>query len=118
MSEARALVIGEALVDVVVHADGERDEHPGGSPANVAVGLARLGRPADLLTWLAPDAYGARVKSHLEASGVHVLAVARLVTDWHGQKPLDLPGGIRAARAGGHIVFSTTGSTEVLPHDH
>lgn len=48
---------------------------------------------------------------------VHVLAVARLVTDWHGQKPLDLPGGIRAARAGGHIVFSMTGSTEVLPHD-
>ena len=49
---------------------------------------------------------------------VHVLAVARLVTDWHGQKPLDLPGGIRAAHAGGRIVFSTTGSTEVLPHDH
>ena len=94
MSEARALVIGEALVDVVVHADGERDEHPGGSPANVAVGLARLGRPADLLTWLAPDAYGARVKSHLEASGVHVLAgnrsalatpVALARLDEHGQ---------------------------------
>jgi tRNA(Ile)-lysidine synthase len=49
---------------------------------------------------------------------VHVQAVARLVTDWHGQKPLDLPGGIRASRAGGHLVFSTTGSTEVLPHDH
>ncbi|GAB3807141.1 tRNA lysidine(34) synthetase TilS [Humibacter antri] len=49
---------------------------------------------------------------------VHVLGVARLVTDWHGQKPLDLPGGIRAARGGGHIVFSTTGSTELLPHDH
>jgi tRNA(Ile)-lysidine synthase len=49
---------------------------------------------------------------------VHVLAVARLVTDWHGQKPLDLPGGIRASRAGGHLVFSTTGSTAVLPHDH
>jgi tRNA(Ile)-lysidine synthase len=49
---------------------------------------------------------------------VHVLAVARLITDWHGQKPLDLPGGIRVSRAGGHIVFSTTGSTQVLPHDH
>jgi tRNA(Ile)-lysidine synthase len=49
---------------------------------------------------------------------VHVVAVARLVTDWHGQKPLDLPGGIRVARAGGRIVFSTTGSTTVLPHDH
>ncbi|MHA7985274.1 tRNA lysidine(34) synthetase TilS [Rathayibacter sp. CAU 1779] len=49
---------------------------------------------------------------------VHVLAVARLVTDWHGQKALDLPGGISASRSGGHLVFSTTGSTTVLPHDH
>ncbi|WP_022901115.1 tRNA lysidine(34) synthetase TilS [Humibacter albus] len=49
---------------------------------------------------------------------VHVLAVARLVTDWHGQKALDLPGGVRASRAGGHIVFSTTGATRLLPHDH
>ena len=49
---------------------------------------------------------------------VHVLAVARLVTDWHGQGSLDLPGGISATRAGRHIVFSTTGSTTVLPHDH
>lgn len=73
MSDPRALVIGEALVDVVVHADGRREEHPGGSPANVALGLSRLGRPVDLLTWLAPDAYGARVRSHLEASGVHVV---------------------------------------------
>ncbi|HEY0119931.1 MAG TPA: carbohydrate kinase [Cellulomonas sp.] len=94
MNDPRALVIGEALVDVVVHADGRREEHPGGSPANVALGLARLGRPADLLTWLAHDAYGARVKSHLEASGVRLLsgnrsalstpvAMARL--DEHGQ---------------------------------
>ncbi len=73
MSDPRALVIGEALVDVVEHADGRREEHPGGSPANVALGLARLGRAVDLLTWLAPDAYGRRVASHLEASGVHVI---------------------------------------------
>lgn len=73
MSDPRALVIGEALVDVVEHADGRREEHPGGSPANVALGLARLGRAVDLLTWLAPDAYGERVASHLEASGVHVI---------------------------------------------
>lgn len=73
MSEPRALVIGEALVDVVVHADGRREEHPGGSPANVALGLGRLGRPVDLLTWLSHDAYGSRVKSHLEASGVRLL---------------------------------------------
>ena len=35
------LVLGEALVDVV-HANGEINEHVGGSPANVAFGLGRL----------------------------------------------------------------------------
>jgi tRNA(Ile)-lysidine synthase len=46
------------------------------------------------------------------------LQVARLVTDWHGQAAIDLPGGAKATRAGRHVVFSATGSTEVLPHDH
>ncbi|WP_235825138.1 tRNA lysidine(34) synthetase TilS [Agromyces badenianii] len=46
------------------------------------------------------------------------LEVARLVTDWHGQGPIDLPGGVLATRAGTHVVLSTSGSTEVLPHDH
>ena len=41
------LVVGEALVDVV---DGE--PHPGGSPANVAVGLGRLGLDVTLVTAL------------------------------------------------------------------
>ncbi len=70
----RALVVGEALVDVVARPDGTREEIAGGSPANVAVGLARLGRRADLLTWLAPDAAGDLVRRHLEGAGVHVLA--------------------------------------------
>ncbi|MGI9821934.1 tRNA lysidine(34) synthetase TilS [Agromyces sp. Marseille-Q5079] len=51
-------------------------------------------------------------------SRVQTLEVARLVTDWHGQGPLELPDGVRATRSGRHVVFSTTGSTEVLPHDH
>ncbi|MBU4215819.1 MAG: carbohydrate kinase [Actinobacteria bacterium] len=72
--EGRALVIGEALVDAVVRADGSTDRHPGGSPANVALGLARLGRHADLLTWLGEDSDGALVRHHLEDSGVHVLS--------------------------------------------
>lgn len=70
----RALVVGEALVDVVQHPDGSRQEHPGGSPANVALGLARLGRPVDLLTWLGDDPYGDLVRAHLGASGVQVVA--------------------------------------------
>lgn len=69
----RALVVGEALIDVVARADGSRAEHPGGSPANVALGLGRLGRHVDLLTWLGYDAEGDLVRHHLEGSGVHVL---------------------------------------------
>lgn len=71
---ARALVVGEALVDVVRRDGAEPAEHPGGSPANVAIGLGRLGRRVDLLTWLADDAYGDLVRTHLAASDVHVLA--------------------------------------------
>jgi tRNA(Ile)-lysidine synthase len=33
------------------------------------------------------------------------LQIARLVTDWHGQGPLDLPG-VRVVRAGGRIEFT------------
>jgi fructokinase len=70
----RALVVGEALVDVVLRRGAQPAEHPGGSPANVAIGLGRLGRRVDLLTWLADDAYGDLVREHLAASDVHVLA--------------------------------------------
>lgn len=35
----------------------------------------------------------------------HTLAAARLVTHWHGQKALDLPG-VRVERLGGMLVFS------------
>jgi fructokinase len=69
----RALVVGESLVDVVHRLDGTIDEHPGGSPANVALGLGRLGRKVDLLTWLGRDAYGAMVSEHLAESGVHLV---------------------------------------------
>jgi tRNA(Ile)-lysidine synthase len=41
---------------------------------------------------------------HLSLSRQHTLEVARLVTDWHGQKPLDLPG-LVVSREAGLIVF-------------
>lgn len=71
--ERRALVIGEALVDVVRRADGSLTEHPGGSPMNVAIGLARLGRGVDLLSWFGADERGAGIAAHLAASGVAVV---------------------------------------------
>lgn len=64
------LVVGEALVDIVQQLDGATAEHPGGSPANVALGLARLGRSADLLTRIGEDARGEVIQQHLAASGV------------------------------------------------
>lgn len=67
------LVVGEALVDVVRRADGSVEEHPGGSPANVALGLARLGRTTHLLTHVGDDERGDAVRSRLEQAGVHVL---------------------------------------------
>lgn len=72
-AERRALIIGEALIDVVHRADGEVSEHPGGSPANVAIGLGRLGRGVDLLTWFGKDAHGRMITDHLEASAVTVV---------------------------------------------
>lgn len=69
-----ALVIGEALVDVVVRQDGSSDAHPGGSPANVAIGLGRLGRDVELLAYLASDANGELVREHLAGSQVALAA--------------------------------------------
>ncbi len=65
-----ALVLGEALMDVVVRPDGTTTEHPGGSPANVAIGLARLGRTAELLAWIGLDEYGRLIRENLESAGV------------------------------------------------
>jgi fructokinase len=69
------VVIGEALVDLV----GQRGSrtlvaHPGGSPANVALGLARLGDQVTLMTHLGRDSFGEMVATHLKASGVRVEA--------------------------------------------
>jgi len=70
---AGVLVVGEALVDVVDRPDGTTVEHPGGSAANVAVALARLGRPVQFLTAYADDERGAALARHLNQSAVGVI---------------------------------------------
>lgn len=73
MTLQRIFVVGEALVDVVPPVAGRPPGAlPGGSPANVAVGLARLGVPATLATSLGADEYGRLVGAHLAAAGVSV----------------------------------------------
>jgi fructokinase len=67
------VVVGEALVDLVGQRGGRTFvAHPGGSPANVALGLARLGVPVTLMTRLGHDGLGEMVTEHLRASGVRV----------------------------------------------
>lgn len=66
-------VVGEALVDLVGAADGRTfTAHPGGSPANVALGLARLGVPVSLHTALGRDHFGRLVTVHLRRDGVRL----------------------------------------------
>ena len=70
-----ALVIGEALIDEVVEGDRVA-RHPGGSPANVALGLARLDVPTRLHTALGADEDGELIRRHLVASGVSITAAS------------------------------------------
>jgi len=68
----RVLVIGEALVDVVRDGAAE-SRHAGGSPMNVAYGLAQLGVEASLLTRIGRDSDGALIERHLDDAGVRLL---------------------------------------------
>jgi fructokinase len=70
------VVIGEALTDVVSTPAGTSN-HPGGSPANVAYGLARLGVSTGLLTALGDDRRGAEIEKHLAGAGVALLPGSR-----------------------------------------
>ncbi|GAA1656882.1 tRNA lysidine(34) synthetase TilS [Microbacterium flavum] len=92
-AEAFADMIDETIEDIVEHAE-----------AGIAVSVAALAAN--------PPALRHRIIRHVVASefGVSLtraqtLEVARLVTDWRGQGPIDLPG-CRAQRAGTRLVIS------------
>ncbi len=74
------LVAGEALIDLVERPCGDRTAFipaPGGSPMNVAIGLARLGVPSGFLGRLSCDPFGELLRTHLEANGVAMDYVLR-----------------------------------------
>ena len=66
------LVIGESLIDLVHSPDGSTQEHVGGSPANVAVGLARLSHDVVFATMIGHDERGTRIASLLGEEGVRL----------------------------------------------
>lgn len=76
------VVIGEAVLDIVRDYAGIESAYPGGSPTNVAVGLARLGQNTCLVSEWAHDDAGARIARHVGDEGV---AVGR--TSWSASTP-------------------------------
>jgi fructokinase len=126
------LVVGEALVDVIRHGEGSA-EHPGGSPANVALGLARLGAPTSFLTAIGRDQRGAAIGSRLAGAGVRLLpeswALARTATamaeiqadgsaaysfdiDWRLPEEIELPAA-RHIHLGSLSAFLEPGADQV-----
>lgn len=89
MSDARGTstvtVLGEALIDLI--ADPAPVEGPvrysaqvGGSPYNVAIGLARLEQPTQLMARLSTDAFGRQLRERLAGNGV-LLDAAVIATE-------------------------------------
>jgi fructokinase len=76
------IVCGEALMDVFASADTASgmslDARVGGSPFNVAVGLARLAQPVSFLTALSRDFLGERLMRALREEGVDTRALTRI----------------------------------------
>lgn len=67
------LVIGESVVDEIRRTFGPTlSRLPGGSPMNVAIGLARLGRKVSLLTSLGQDPDGDLLASHIRSNRVEL----------------------------------------------
>ncbi|WP_406276514.1 PfkB family carbohydrate kinase [Streptomyces sp. NBC_00191] len=73
------LVLGEALIDLVP-VPGEPESlraQPGGAPANVAAGLARLGRPVAFAGALGTDGFARAIERRLADAGVDLTLCAR-----------------------------------------
>jgi fructokinase len=72
------VVAGEALIDLlpIPSAHHHFDARPGGAPCNVAVGVARLGRPTCFLGRISADPFGQMLRRHLEDAGVDLSMAA------------------------------------------
>ncbi len=114
------LVCGEALFDFFLeHEDGPAvatyAARAGGSPFNVAVGLARLGAASGLLTGLSDDMLGRRLAQILAAEGVST----RYAVPTHLPTTISLvgldPGGVPAYQFYGNGAADTSLTRADLP---
>jgi fructokinase len=74
---AKVWVAGEALMDLIPVAGGERRPMVGGGPANTAKAVARLGYPTAFIGGISSDDYGRAIDAELSDSGVDLSLVLR-----------------------------------------
>ena len=110
-----ALVVGEALVDVVRGRDGRDRDHAGGSSANAAVAMSRLGREVWFAGAWADDAHGALLAGHLADNAVRLAgdpvvlertatAVATLAEDGSASYVFDIEWRVPEVRLPPHVA--------------
>ena len=69
-------VAHEALIDLIVDADGHVDPRMGGAGFNVTRAVARLGRPVAYLGRLSGDRFGQLIRANLDQHGVKIAVEA------------------------------------------
>jgi fructokinase len=70
-------VVGEALIDLIPDALGNRIAKVGGGPANTAKAIARLGYSTSFIGGISSDEYGRAIEAELISSGVDLSMVYR-----------------------------------------
>lgn len=119
MSEARILVVGSTMIDLIAYADvlpaaGETVVGTsfrmgfGGKGANQAVAAARFGARVALVNTVGDDAYGTQTLDNLAAQGVDATYVRR-VPGSSGVAPIWVDG------AGMNRIIIVPGANELVP---
>ena len=78
---AKVWVLGDAVVDLLSESDGRLLPCPGGAPANVAVGIARLGGTSGFIGRVGDDPFGALMQRTLLTEGVDITYLKQ--DEWH-----------------------------------
>ena len=78
---AKVWVLGDAVVDLLPESDGRLLPCPGGAPANVAVGIARLGGTSGFIGRVGEDPFGALMQRTLLTEGVDITYLKQ--DEWH-----------------------------------
>lgn len=126
ISQFDVISAGEVLVDLVSHRKGEHlteaalfEKLPGGSAANLAINMARMGNSTVLLSAIGNDGFGDYLKKHLKAGGVEV-GCLQVVPDLPTSLVVasDMPGSpeFKAYRGADVHIRATCFPRELLQH--